>query len=197
MTSRVLSSKPRTLVRVKKVILVAMLFGVLVGMATAQDAQGCAETSDFQVCKDGFTKLVFPHNDTVEIYEDRLVFLATGVIYRFESQESPSDARGAALHCIAVPANSYDRIKKISDNWRMKNSSDYWECLMDQQKGLDIQVSLLKRHKDLRNSLYNNMRYAKAVIEYLENHFGDVRFDVYSLAQQEQAYRALHSQKWD
>lgn len=181
----------------KKAILVAMLFGVLVAMATAQDAQGCAETSDFQICKDGFTKLVFPHNDTVEIYQDHLVFVATGVIYRFDSQLNPSEARDAGFHCISVPASSYDRVKKISDNWRMKNSTDYWECLMAQQKALEIQLSLLKRHKDLRKSLYNNARYAKAVVEYLENHFGDARFDVYSLAQQEQAYQALHSQKWD
>lgn len=181
----------------KKVISVAMLFGVLVGMATAQDVQGCAETSDFQVCKDGFTKLVFPNNDTVEIYQDHLLFAASGVVYRFDNQPSPSEARDAALHCISVPASSYDRVKKIRDNWRMKNSADFWECLMDQQKALDIQLALLKRHKDLRNSLYNNVRYAKAVIEYLEDHFGDARFDVYSLAQQEQAYKALHSQKWD
>src|ERR1039458_6525585 len=106
MTSTVLSSKPQTLVRVKNVIVVVMLFRVLVGMATAQDAQGCAETSDFQICKDGFTKLVFPNNDTVEIYQDRLVFVATGVIYRFDSQLSPSDARDAGFRCISVPASS-------------------------------------------------------------------------------------------
>jgi hypothetical protein len=197
MKSTVLSSKLRTLVRVEKVIVVAMLFGILVGVAAAQDAQGCAETSDFQICKDGFTNLVFPNNDTVEIYQDHLVFVATGVIYRFDSQLSPSDARDSALHCISVPASSYERIKKVRDNWRMKNSTDYWECLMDQQRALEIQLSLLKRHKDLRHSLYNNFRYSKAVVEYLANHFGDARFDVYSLAQQEQAYQALHSQKWD
>jgi hypothetical protein len=171
MTSTVSSHKLRRPACVEKAILVAMLLGVLAGMPAAQDAQGCAETSDFEICKDGFTKLVFPHNDTVEIYQDRLVFLASGIVYRFDSQSDPPNAREAGFHCISVPVNSYDRVKKISDNWRMKNSTDYWECLMAQQKALEIQLSLLKRHKDLRKSLYNNVRYAKAVVEYLENHW--------------------------
>jgi hypothetical protein len=183
--------------QMREAILVVTFFGALAGTAIAQEAQICAETSDFQICQDGYTKLVFPNNDTVEIYQDRLLFVASGVVYRFDGDKMPAQAKDGALHCISVPVSSYDRFKKIQDNWRMKSSADFWECLMDQQKALDIQASLLQRHKDIRRSLFRNARYAKAVVEYLENHFGDARFDVYSLAQQEEAYRALHSQKWD
>jgi hypothetical protein len=165
----------------------------------AQTIKACEEKGDFKACSgvdSDSGELVFSDGSRVGVYKDRLFFHDTGLTDFFDKQEHPDNEREAAAYCLALPGSFFTRFGKVPENWRMTTSTAYWECLMAQRLDFANTVALAKRHKDLL-SLRDNMRYMGATASYLAEHFGDARFGVYTLSQREEAYKALHKQKWN
>jgi hypothetical protein len=165
----------------------------------AQDAPSCEQAGDFQVCQVGNSKddmsVRFSDGTIVDIYKDHLFFEDTGSSYNF-SDQLPVDARQFATSCLFTPAGFQKRSGKIPENWRMKSAADYWKCLMAEKLDLENTISQMNKHKDL-SSFANNSAYLDATANYLHEHFGSPRFNVYTLSQREEAYRALHKRKWN
>jgi hypothetical protein len=137
----------------------------------------------------------FSDGTIVDIYKDHLFFENSGSSYNF-SDQLPADARQFATTCLFTPAGFHKRSEKTPENWRMTSATDYWKCLMAQRLDLDNTISLMDKHKEL-SSLANNSAYLEAIVNYLHLHFGSPRFNVYTLSQREEAYKALHKRKWN
>ena len=164
----------------------AVLFLLLTGVAFAQTE--CEDKGDFKVCATGDSQsLEFPDSSWVGISSDHLVFYPLGTTYVFSQQAYPALSRDGALHCMMTPAFYYEKFHKIPINWRMQTAYDYWQCLVAQDLETANNIIMMDRHKDLRTNP-NDKRYLACEIQYLYDHFGYARFDVYTLVQNEEAY---------
>jgi hypothetical protein len=98
---------------------------------------------------------------------------------RKKFQEELKQAR-AILHSDPVPAS-----------WRIDSAEEFQECLDAQEQDWTDIIALGNRHRDFIDV---DKQTVGKMVSYLNDHFGNPRFDLYTLEQKEQAYSAVKAE---
>jgi hypothetical protein len=86
-------------------------------------------------------------------------------------------------------------LKELDDSavpasWRIDSAADFQECLDAQEQDWQNMLILARRHNDFL-SLGASAQGAMQMAKYLQDHFGEPRFSVFTLEQREEAYYAV------